>query len=207
MRSPFRSEVGAFHFLLFILAALAAVAVASILGGVRAGLPVWAVATAGAALFYLRRGRRRRGVRTAPAHVGAADERRILLVAGETAADHRLVSEIEKASAGVRARVLVLCPPLVSPLRRWTSDVDGPRAQAEGRLDDVVGRLRARGIEVRGEVGDEDPVRAIEDALRTFGADEIVISTHPEGDSTWLERGVVARARERFALPLTHVTG
>ena len=35
--------------------------------------------------------------------------------------------------------------------------------------------------------------------------DEIIISTHPEGRSNWLERGVVTSARERFAVPLTHV--
>jgi hypothetical protein len=45
----------------------------------------------------------------------------------------------------------------------------------------------------------------MEDALRTFGADEIIISTHPEGRSHWLERGVVERARERFTVPVAHV--
>ena len=41
--------------------------------------------------------------------------------------------------------------------------------------------------------------------MRTFGADEIIISTHPEGRSNWLERGVVESARERFTVPITHV--
>ena len=45
----------------------------------------------------------------------------------------------------------------------------------------------------------------MEDALRTFGADEIIISTHPPGRSNWLERGVVEKARERFPVPITHV--
>jgi hypothetical protein len=45
----------------------------------------------------------------------------------------------------------------------------------------------------------------MEDALRTFGADEIIISTHHEGRSHWLERGIVEKARERFAVPITHV--
>src|SRR5262249_18010009 len=56
-----------------------------------------------------------------------------------------------------------------------------------------------------GEVGDSDPVQAIADAIRTFAPDEIVISTHPEGRSNWLERGVVDGAKERFDLPVTHV--
>ena len=54
-------------------------------------------------------------------------------------------------------------------------------------------------------MGDGDPLQAMEDALRTFGPDEIVISTHPEGRSNWLERGVVSAARERFDVPITHV--
>ena len=38
----------------------------------------------------------------------------------------------------------------------------------------------------------------MEDALRRFPADEVIISTHPPGRSNWLERDVVERARERF---------
>src|ERR671922_292119 len=73
------------------------------------------------------------------------------------------------------------------------------------RLDASLGRLAAAGLDARGEIGDADPLQAIEDALRTFGADEIIISTHPEGRSNWLEKGIVGAARERFALPITHV--
>jgi len=65
--------------------------------------------------------------------------------------------------------------------------------------------MRAAGLQAEGEVGDGDPIQAIEDAMRTFQPDELIISTHPEGRSHWLERGVVEKARERFALPLTHV--
>ena len=66
-------------------------------------------------------------------------------------------------------------------------------------------RLRSLGIDAKGEVGDAEPVQAMEDALRLFGADEIIISTHPEGRSHWLEKGIVEGARERFAVPITHV--
>jgi len=42
--------------------------------------------------------------------------------------------------------------------------------------------------------------------MRTFGADEIVISTHPEGRSNWLERGIVEATRERYGgVPVTHI--
>jgi hypothetical protein len=46
---------------------------------------------------------------------------------------------------------------------------------------------------------------AIEDALRDFPADEIVISTLPPGESRWLEHDVVERTRREVDLPMTHV--
>jgi hypothetical protein len=60
-------------------------------------------------------------------------------------------------------------------------------------------------VEVRAEVGDPDPNMAIEDALRMFAADEIVISTLPPGESKWLEHDVVERTRREVDLPMTHV--
>ncbi len=101
--------------------------------------------------------------------------------------------------------MLVVCPALNSQVRTWASDEDGARAAAQGRLDASLAQLERDGVQAEGEVGDGDPLQAIEDALRTFGADEIVISTHPEGRSHWLERNVVGAARDRFAVPITHV--
>jgi GABA permease len=72
-------------------------------------------------------------------------------------------------------------------------------------LDATLSRLASVGVEARGEVGDVDPLVAIEDAVRSFHPDEIVVSTHPEGRSNWLERGVVGSVRERFDVPVTHV--
>lgn len=205
MRNPFRSEVEAYHFLLLTVAAFAAIAIAGLVGGPRAGLPVWGVVTAGVAFFYLRRGRAERPVRTAPAHVGAGDERRILVVANETLADARLVEEIQRAAVGYRKQVCVVCPTLTSPASHWTSAVDGARAQAQQRLDQTLSQLHSVGIQAQGEIGDEDPLQAIEDVLRTFGADEIIISTHPDGRAGRLERDIVTRAREHLALPITHL--
>jgi hypothetical protein len=136
---------------------------------------------------------------------GAEDERRILVVANETVAGTSLREEIKRRAEGYREDVLVVCPALNAPLRHWVSDEDGARAAAQQRLQTSLSRLAEAGVEARGEVGDGDPLQAIEDALRTFGADEVIISTHPEGRSHWLERGVVSGARERFAVPITHV--
>ena len=90
-------------------------------------------------------------------------------------------------------------------MRHWASDEDPARAAAQERLDASLERLRGLGVEASGEVGDAEPLQAIEDALHTFGPDELIISTHPEGRSHWLEQGLVEHARERFVLPITHV--
>ena len=68
-----------------------------------------------------------------------------------------------------------------------------------------LARLREAGLDAKGEVGDAEPLQAMDDAVRLFGPDEIIISTHPEGRSHWLERGIVEAARERFPVPITHV--
>jgi hypothetical protein len=127
------------------------------------------------------------------------------VIANETVAGSALRDLLQRRSEGVREEVLVVCPALNSPLRHWVSDEDGARDAAQARLADCLARLAARGVEARGEIGDGDPLQAIEDALRTFPADEVVISTHPEGRSHWLERGVVTGARDRFDVPVTHV--
>lgn len=203
-RNPFRSEAEAFQLLLVTIAAFAAIAVASLLGGWIAGVPVGVVVAVAAAWYYLRPVPEPATPRV-PRRADRPDEHRVLVVANETVVGQALREAVERAVSGRRARVLVVAPALNSPLRHWASDDDAARAAAQRRVDETLHRLRQEGIEAAGEVGDSDPLQAIEDALRTFGADEIVLSTHPEGRSNWLERGVVGAARERFAVPITHV--
>ena len=62
----------------------------------------------------------------------------------------------------------------------------------------------------RAAAGDKDVsisggADVIRQGLEAGEVDELVVSTHPLGKSHWLERGVVEKARERFALPVTHV--
>jgi len=111
--------------------------------------------------------------------------RRILVVANETLAGRALLDEIVRRVDADEAEVLVVCPALNSRLKHWMSDEDGARQAASQRLIESLATLAALGIDARGEVGDADPVQAIDDALRTWPASEIVISTHPPGRSTW----------------------
>jgi GABA permease len=204
MRNPFRSEPDAYRFLLLTVAYFALV-VASAAIDTRLGVLVFLVLSA-LVLWRLFRSRAvEPQVRERFERRGSGDERRILVVANETVGGPVLLDVIRERSVGVDENVLVVVPALNSPVRHWASDEDGARAAAQARLDASLARLAEAGIAAKGEVGDADPLQAIEDALRTFGADEIVISTHPEGRSHWLERGVVSGARGRFDVPIRHV--
>ncbi len=205
MKNPFRSEAEAYRFVLGTVTYFAAIVIATAVGGRWWGIGVFAALSLVVLAWFFRREVREQPPATAPRQRSAENERRILVVANETVAGRRLRETIQSAASGHRADVLVVSPALNTPLKHWTSDEDQARAAAEERLRRSVAELERLGISARGEVGDADPVQAIEDALRTFGPDEIIISTHPEGRSNWLERGVVASARERFAVPLTHV--
>jgi hypothetical protein len=202
--NPLRSEAEAFRFLIGAIVYFAAIAIASVLGGWEAGVPVFVVLSAIAVGWWIRARRTERPQATRPLP-HPEGERRILVIANETVGGRALTELIHERSEGVREEVLVVTPALNSPLRHWTSDEDNARAAAQERLGASLGRLHSLGVQARGEVGDSDPLQAIEDALRTFGPDEIILSTHPEGRSHWLERGVVDKARERFAVPITHV--
>jgi hypothetical protein len=203
MINPLRSEAEAFRFLIASIVYFGAIVIAAVINR-WAGLVVFIVLTAVVVGWWLRARRVERPPQTAP-RPHAEGERRILVIANETVGGHTLRSMILERSLDVREEVLVVTPALNSPLKHWVSDEDEARAEARKRLDASLARLAEAGVQARGEVGDGDPLQAIEDALRTFGADEIIISTHPEGRSNWLERGVVGKARERFAVPITHV--
>ncbi|MBV8079443.1 MAG: universal stress protein [Actinobacteria bacterium] len=203
MRNPFRSEAEAFRFVIGIVVAAALIVIGSRIN-VWLGLAVACLEALGVTWWVLFRGRAERPLMQAPPP-HPVGERRILVVANETVGGRELLAEIKRRTGPNRTRVLVVSPALNSPVKHWTSDEDGARAAAQERLDGSLKALRDAGIDASGEVGDGDPLQAIEDALRTFAPDELIISTHPEGRSHWLERGVVAGARERFAMPVTHV--
>jgi len=203
-RNPFRSEAEAYRFLLltvgYFALIVAAAAIATWLGVV-----VFAALTAAAVWLWARVRPDEPVQRTSVPRPGGEDERRILVIANETVGGEELLAILRRKAEGVQAHVLVVCPALNSQVRTWASDEDGARAAAHRRLDASLAQLERDGVQAEGAVGDGDPLQAIEDALRTFGADEIVISTHPEGRSQWLERNVVGAARDRFEVPITHV--
>ncbi|HEY7381464.1 MAG TPA: universal stress protein [Gaiella sp.] len=202
MKNPFRDEAAAFHLVFLSLGYFGLIALAAWIS-TTLGIVVFVLLTAGA-LVALRGGR----ARPEPQPVERPlvdDTRRVLVVANETVGGEELLRLVHERASAPGTAVHVVCPALNSRVRTWTSDEDGARAAAQARLDASVERLAAAGVAARGEIGDGDPVQAVEDALRGFPADEIVLSTHPPGRSNWLERGVVGAVRDRFDVPVTHV--
>src|SRR5947208_4196853 len=52
---------------------------------------------------------------------------------------------------------------------------------------------------------DPDPFSATMDGIDAYGADQIIISTHPDTRSGWLRRDLVDRVRDASGLPVEHV--
>jgi hypothetical protein len=128
--------------------------------------------------------------------------RRVLVVT-PVAPDPELLEGAIRAHAGEDAEIRVVVPAVgVSKLQWLANEEDEARAAAAVTADVIES---STGGLTHAETGDPDPVQAVEDALRTQPADEIVIVTRPDEDADWLEGGSVAEALTRFDLPVHHV--
>jgi hypothetical protein len=137
---------------------------------------------------------------------GEGERYRLLVLAAEAVAGPELRRQIGERVKERPARVHVVSPALTSTaFKHAMGDVDEAVAAAKQRLDASMEEVRKTGAEVTGAVGESDPALAIEDALQTFPADEILIATHQEDEARWLEDDAFERARERFEPPITHV--
>jgi len=59
---------------------------------------------------------------------------------------------------------------------------------------------------VRTEVGESEPLLALQDALATFPAERILIFTRPEDQERYKEEDVVGEAQRRFGVPVEECT-
>jgi hypothetical protein len=130
--------------------------------------------------------------------------KKILALVSEPVSGEALRSAIgsEKAKD---AEVLVVAPALNSRTRFWLSDSDDAVRRAEEIQEETVERMEEEGMDAAGDTGESDPLLALQDALQSFPADEIVLVTHPEGRRNWAEDGVVDQAESRFDAPVSHL--
>lgn len=130
---------------------------------------------------------------------------RRLLVVITTEVDDGVLRDLVRRRAGDDAEMLVVAPASeISRLDWLTNAEDDARTEAASLAAATAEAATSENVQAR--VGDADPVRAIEDALRTFAADEILVVAHPEDQAGWLEEGSGAAAEARFTLPITRVT-
>jgi hypothetical protein len=134
---------------------------------------------------------------------------RILVVANETVGGRALIDAVKKHAEEAHKRgepfhVTVVCPQN-QPKSGYVIYEDSVRTAAENRLATTIAQLREVGIEADGEIMDPDPYSATMDAVGAYGADQIIISTHPDTRSGWLRRDLVDRVNQDSGLPVEHV--
>ncbi len=127
---------------------------------------------------------------------------RYLIVANQTLGGDQLMAEVRQRAAAGPSSFYVIVP------NTRSSGVDEHRATliAQSRLNQALNQLRSEGLDARGDIGDPEPLTAIEDALAGQQFDEIIISTLPSGISHWLRMDLPQRAERKFKLPVTTVT-
>jgi hypothetical protein len=210
MRNDTRTELAAIPILLALLGVLFAIMLLAELG--TWGWIIFAVACVVAlvvvALLLARRPMHASALDAPSTAARRADEpdgtHRLVVVCDDSCASPRFVEEIVSRAAGRQLEVFVTAPALGSRLSQWTGD-DAARHDAGEHLSATLQALEQSGVSARGEVGARDPIRAADDALREFAADEVVFATRPDSDANWLEQGVVDVARARYDVPVTNM--
>jgi hypothetical protein len=119
----------------------------------------------------------------------------VLAVAEATPTAAQRIADITGSPSDVR----LVVPVPSHRLDRWFSAEDRARHEAEGRLARSAGVLVAAGLPVSGSVGDADPAQALEDELRGYAADEVVLLTAGQRDP-------LGKIESRIGLPLRRVS-
>jgi len=209
MRIPFKTEMDAFR----VAAVLGLLLGVSIIVGVLSSLPygvvVFAAGCAAGLVFELSGRETVDHVLQDAAggphpHGPGPGKRHVLVVAERALAGDELRRQLQP-EPGVELELDVLSPVMASRLHHWAGDVDREREQAHVRLDASLAWAIKQGFVAKGEVGDPDAMGAIEDELRDFGADEVVIVTHPSERTTWLANRMVSHLKKQLEVPVREI--
>jgi len=124
----------------------------------------------------------------------------VLVIANQTAPSDELLDHLsDRAAAGPTAFHLVV------PATPYHPGVPSGRQKARRNLDRALARLRDAGLEVTGEVGDSDPVTAVQEAWDPRRYDEVVVATLATGASRWLRIDAPRRMERVTGVPVDHV--
>jgi GABA permease len=146
-----------------------------------------------------------RAAAQAPHPDARADGWRILVVANESLEGDGVRAAI-LGRAKLRPELMVVAPVLVSRTHFVTTDVDHEMDEARARLAQTLDWASVHRLPARGHIGDPmHPLLAVEDDLRRFGPDEVIVATHPAERANWQEGELVARLRSQLDVPVTQV--
>jgi UDP-N-acetylmuramyl tripeptide synthase len=130
----------------------------------------------------------------------------VLIVTTSAAAEADLARQLRGViDEGTRVRVVAPAAKL-SWLDWLTSDEDRARAEARRAADRTAEAIGGEAdVRIDRASHDSDVAQAVEDALRSFPADEIVVLTRPDEDASWFEEEAVRASFERFGVPVKHI--
>jgi hypothetical protein len=130
----------------------------------------------------------------------------VLVVANRTAECEELQQALkERASKGDSPKFTLVVPSAHGLAKAANPDEELPEAQRH--VDNAVARLREAGLDIMGQLGDPDPVAAVQDAHNMGNYDEVIVSTLPTHLSKWLRVDLPRKAAHATGLPVTHVVG
>jgi hypothetical protein len=99
----------------------------------------------------------------------------------------------------------VVVPAVHQSRLQWLTNADDDaRERADEAASSIAEALPSQ--ETEASAGDSDPLLAVEDALREFPADEVVVVTRPDEEATWLEEGSSEAIAQRLGgVKVTHL--
>ena len=148
---------------------------------------------------------------------------RILVVANKTLGSSDLLQAISDRMTKGPCEFTVLVPATPHAHRETTMEAltrritnmpvtDEARGTAESdyeyaqrRVEFGIEQFQRLGAHADGEVGDANPVKAVQDAMARRKYDEIILSTLPSGVGRWLGQDVPQKVRRKFKGPVTVV--
>jgi hypothetical protein len=128
-----------------------------------------------------------------------------LIATGEAAANVEELPSLVQSLIETASEIVVITPILVSGLRWLASDTDRARYEADERLSAVLGHVEdiAPDAAIRAEVGDDTPMTALDDVMRRFAPDHILIALRASDHDAWQEQGLLDEIRRAFHIPMT----
>jgi hypothetical protein len=129
---------------------------------------------------------------------------KLLVLTSEPVSADQLRDALPGEADPTSAEVMVVAPALhESALRFWMSDADEAIARADEVRRRTVEQLGAEGVSAAADTGEGDPEDAIEDVLKTFPADRILIFGHDGDEQRYREDVDAGTLESRFGIPVT----